>query len=177
MGEALWADLDQWQVTNLLGWLGEGGLYGTLVAQMVVAAIVRDYHEWENPDVWKFPAIIVAGARVIRPASGIGIGGPLPRFRKTYSYSWLAVVEGDSFTAERDAKILEKRLETAARQLVANGWGESATIPLARDGSGEGLTQILVGESNIARFPRASEAENDAWFGVASIDIDLIATV
>lgn len=177
MGEALWADLDQWQIDHLFALLGPDGSYNTLVCPLVIATIVRDYREWNNPDVWQFPAIIVAGARVTRPVSGLGIGGGLPHYRKPYTYSWLAVVEGDSFTAERDAKILEKRLETAGRQLVANGWGEAATIPLAPDSSGERLSQIVVGESNIARFPRVSNTDNDAWYGVVAMDIDFIGTV
>jgi hypothetical protein len=172
MGEALWADLDQWQVDYLSARLGLPGLYSTLVAQKIAATVVRNYTEWDNSDVWQFPAIIVSCARSLRPADGVQFGDGSPHYRKTYPYTWMAVVEGDSFTSETDAKILEKRLETAARALVAEGWGN-----LVADNSGERLIALNVGDSNFARFPRASIGDSDPWWGIVALDIDLITTV
>jgi hypothetical protein len=171
MGESLWADLDAFQVDYLFTRLGTSAQYATLLARLVVAAIVRDYHEWDNSDVWEFPAIIVSSSRVLRPPEGAQSGEGIAHYRKTYPYSWLAVVEGDSFSSENDAKILEKRLETAARELVANGWS------IGPDGSGERLIDVYIGNSNFARFSRASLGDSDAWYGVVSLDLDFITTV
>lgn len=177
MGESLWADLDQWQVDHLYARLGPDGTFSSLVAKLVVATVVRDFREWQNADVWQFPAVIVACSRVLRPANGTQSGAGAPHYRKTYPYSWLAVVEGDSFSAEADAKVLEKRLETAAIAFVVNAWGQSAPIPILPDSSGERLIDIRMGNSNLARFPRASQGDSDPWFGVVSIDLDFITTV
>lgn len=176
MGESLWADLDAWMLAALAV-LGDAATYPTLTAQKLTATIIRDYREWDNPDVWKFPAVIVGSSRTTRPAAGTLFGDGEPHYRKTILFSWLAVVEGDSFTANRDAKIMEKRLETIARLLVRDGWGANAGIPITPDTSGERLTNIAIGQSNIALFPRGSDAELDAKYGVASLDLDVITTV
>lgn len=177
MGESLWADLDQWQVDHLKSKLGPDSAYETLVAQMVVATAIRDYHEWDNADVWSFPAVIVSSAKAIRAPMGIQHMDGKVHFRKSYPYTWLAVVEGDSFTAEALAKTMEKRLETVAIEILANGWGAGATISIAPDGSGEKLTTISIGGSHTTRFRRASIGDSDPWYGVCSLDIDIITTV
>lgn len=176
MGEALWADLDAWMVYSLDA-LTDAGAYPTLTAQIVVATLVRDYREWDNADVWQFPAIIVGSSRMARPPAGALHGDGWPHYRKTTLYSWLAVVEGNTFSAVRDAKIMEKRLETLARTLVKDGWGAGAAIPLPPDSSGERLSEIRIGQSNVAVFPRGSAADSQAKYGVASLDLDVFTTI
>jgi hypothetical protein len=176
MGEALWPDLDAWQA-QILSPLMDEGQFPTLTVKMVVATLVRNYAEWDNPAVWTFPAIIVSSSTTRRPVTETMFGDGIAHYRKHIPYRWFAVVEGDSFTSERDAKVLEKRLETLARQLVAGGWGAGSAFPLVADDSGERLSTITVGDSAIARYPRGTEAEADPWFGVASIDLDFTTTV
>lgn len=176
MGEALWPDLDAWQA-QILSPLLNATLFPTLPVKMVVATLVRNYAEWDNPAVWTFPAIIVSSSTMRRPREGTGFGDGIAHYRKQIPYRWFAVVEGDSFTSERDAKVLEKRMETLARQLVAAGWGAGSAFPLPADASGERLSTILIGDSAIARYPRATEAEADPWFGVASLDLEFTTTV
>jgi hypothetical protein len=176
MGEALWPDLDAWQ-SQILSPLMDEGLFPTLTVKMVVATLVRNYSEWDNPAVWTFPAIIVSSSTMRRPATETMFGDGIAHYRKHIPYRWFAVVEGDSFTSERDAKVLEKRLETLARQLVAGGWGAGSAFPLVADDSGERLSTITVGDSAIARYPRGTEAQADPWFGVAMLDIELVTTV
>ena len=176
MGEALWADLDAWQL-QVLSVLMDEELFPTLAAELVVATLVRNYAEWDNSAVWKFPAVIVSSSTMTRPASETMFGDGIAHYRKHIPYRWFAVVEGDSFTAEQFAKILEKRMETLARTLVASGWGVGSAFPLPADSSGERLSTIVVGNSSIARYPRATEAEADAWWGVAALDLDFTTTV
>lgn len=176
MSEALWPDLDAWQA-QILSPLMDDLLFPTLTVKMVVATLVRNYAEWDNPAVWTFPAIIVSSSTMRRPATEAMFGDGMAHYRKHLPYRWFAVVAGDSFSAERDAKIMEKRLETWARQLVSNGWGAGSTFPLSADSSGERLSTISIGDSAIARYPRATEADADPWFGVASIDLDFTTTV
>jgi hypothetical protein len=176
VGEALWPDLDAWQA-QILSPLMDEGLFPTLTVKMVVATLVRNYAEWDNPAVWSFPAIIVSSSTMRRPATETMFGDGIAHYRKHIPYRWFAVVEGNSFSAERDAKVLEKRMETLARQLVGAGWGAGSAFPLMADSSGERLTTILIGDSAIARYPRATEAEADPWFGVASLDLDFTTTV
>jgi hypothetical protein len=176
MGEALWADLDAWQA-EILSPLMDDLQFPTLPVKMVACTLVRNYVEWDNPAVWTFPAIIVSSSTLRRPATETMFGDGIAHYRKHIPYRWFAVVEGDSFTSERDAKVLEKRLETLARRLVAGGWGAGSAFPLPADGSGERLSTIRVGDSAIARYPRGTEAEDDPWWGVASLDIELVTTV
>jgi hypothetical protein len=174
MGESLWADIDTWQVTLLSGLFMDALAFPTLTAQMVVASLIRHTSEWDNSEMWKFPAIIVAGSRTLRPPSQALFGRGTVSHEKNNLYTWLAVVEGDSLTSVRDAKIYEKRLESAARALILSGWGTGSTYPLQPDQSGERLNTIQLGESNVAVYPRRSDVQVDASYGVAMIDLDFL---
>ena len=177
MAESLWADLDTWQEQVLTALLGPSSAYATLQAQMVIATLVRDYHEWDNADFWQFPAVIIAGSRRSHLEEQIQHGpGGLTSYKMVNLYSWIAVCEGDRQTAMRDAKILGKRLENAARLLEAESWGQSGSQPIPADQTGEQLTQAILGDSNIGIYPRTASAEALPYYGVAALDLSFITT-
>lgn len=162
MGESLWADLDAWQVARL-----ESALVGfaSLNIEMVRATAIRDPQDWNNPDYWTFPAVMVYGDAERRQPADHGTGSP--HYRKTYPYYWIAIVAGDRDTAHRDAKILAKRLETAGRDLVA-----SAVSDLPADDSGEHLRNARIGNTLYATWRRQNSQDvADAWWGVASLEL------
>jgi hypothetical protein len=161
VGESLWVDLDAWQVARL-----ENALvgFGTLNIQTVRANAVRDPQDWNNPDYWSFPAILVYNDAERRQVGDHGDGSP--HYKKTYPYFWIAIVTGDRDTAQRDAKLLAKRLETAARAIT------NAVSDLPADDSGENLRDVTLGNTLYATWRRQNSQDvADAWWGVASLEI------
>jgi hypothetical protein len=153
--EALGALLDAYLVAELLSRLGQHSSYSDLQVETALATIVRDQEDWR---AWARPALVVT-CRSVRRAPGPHGDGDL-HIGKRYNYVVATICDGDQASALRDARILERRLELALREIAVS-------LDLV-DAAGEQTQTVEIGDSLTLMY-RNRTAQQDNWQAVAAI--------
>lgn len=163
MSEALWFDLDQWQIDHLTAAVGSGSAYSSLQIATIRATIVKDTREWENSELWTLPAVVVEGRDVERRIKAHGDGRP--HYDVLYPYVWLAPSYGTHDQARQNAKILLARLELAAIDLIAEA------TPPPPDSRGARLITPELGRGYVRLYQTNPTDRADWWLAVAMLDL------
>lgn len=167
MSEAIWNDIDDALVTFFTTQLGLGSANTTLKVRYVAALIGMDVSDWDG---WStdglLPAIIVQGQNT-RPQPGEhGTAFSSPRsIGKEYPYLVCVVAEGERRNAERNAKILVRRVERA--MLVAKTLTTAGNQPLL-DAGGEQVQSMRLENVTGVRTFRKPDTQGE-WYGVGAV--------
>lgn len=163
MSESLWLDLDNTLTSTVLAQMGNASSYATLKIQTVEAITMRDAWDWST---WTLPAMAVVGRTVKRDERSHGqdaISGAGPHYNKTLPYWFIAVCRASTQSlARQNAKVLESRIETMAREIAR-------TLAL-QDARGERIQKKRLRESEIFTLPERTASNQ--WLGMAIVSME-----
>lgn len=161
MSESALVDADAYLVAQFTAAMGSASDYTTLKAQGVYARALRDVAQWEAwSKVGTIPVIVIE-SHDVRYSPGPHMDG-IRRANTEFIYVVICLVQGEETTAERDAKIMQKRatktLLSVRHQVTADD-GETIDIePKPQAG-------------NVVLYPRP--ATNGKYFAYSAVGFTL----
>lgn len=162
MSESALVDADAYLVEQFTAAMGSGSSYTTLKAQGVYARALRDVAQWEAwAKVNTIPVIIIESHDVRYSPGPHGSDGVV-RTKTEIAYVVISLVQGAETDAERDAKIMLKRMIKTLLGLRVNVTATDGEII-------EGLCRPVA--ANVVLYPRP--ATNGKYFAYSAVGFTL----
>lgn len=174
MGESAWVDMGAALKTLFWAQMGSGSAYTTLKLRQALVTMLwnaSDYDKWASEEL--LPTMLIEG-RFVRPrAREHGqqeapplFSNPARHIENEYLYTIFAIVQGEREEAERDCKILIKR--------IVNTVLTAKTLAVT-DTSGESVVNMTLGGNppigvGIARKP----SDNLQWYGIGAVGLNIV---
>jgi hypothetical protein len=154
-------DIDDYLAAAALADMGAAGNYTDLLVQHIEVGYLNP----EPSESWEFPAVIINGISSESESGPHGDG--LVHLETTYPYVLAAITHGTDYAVvKQDANELRRRLVAIVTSRYALG-GLAAT-------DGETVQRSEVKAANVYVYP--VRGRGDAWWGVATVDVDIFAT-